>query len=63
MQLRALEQLYKKKIVICTLYTVDATEFVTAQIDATFHDGRGNGERYVDDHVNFIGINARMSGA
>ena len=21
----------------------------------------GNGERYVDDHVNFIGINARMS--
>ena len=24
-----------------TLYTVDATEFVTAQIDATFHEGRG----------------------
>ena len=43
----------------CTLYTVDATEFVTAQIDATFHEGRENGERYVDDHVNFIGINAK----
>ena len=26
---------------ICTLYTVDATEYVTAQIDATFHEGRG----------------------
>ena len=24
-----------------TLYTVDATEYVTAQIDATFHEGRG----------------------
>ena len=24
-----------------TLYTVDATKFVTAQIDATFHEGRG----------------------
>ena len=24
-----------------TLYTVDATTFVTAQIDATFHEGRG----------------------
>ena len=24
-----------------TLYTVDVTEFVTAQIDATFHEGRG----------------------
>ena len=24
-----------------TLYTVDATEYVTAQIDATFHKGRG----------------------
>ena len=23
-----------------TLYTVDATKFVTAQIDATFHEGR-----------------------
>ena len=23
-----------------TLYTVDAAEFVTAQIDATFHEGR-----------------------
>ena len=23
-----------------TLYTVDATEYVTAQIDATFHEGR-----------------------
>ena len=22
----------------CTLYTVDATEYVTAQIDATFHE-------------------------
>ena len=28
------------KIVIFTLYTVDATEYVTAQIDATFHEGR-----------------------
>ena len=26
---------------IDTLYTVDATKFVTAQIDATFHEGRG----------------------
>ena len=26
---------------INTLYTVDATKFVTAQIDATFHEGRG----------------------
>ena len=26
---------------IITLYTVDATKFVTAQIDATFHEGRG----------------------
>ena len=26
---------------VCTLYTVDATEYVTAQIDATFHEGRG----------------------
>ena len=25
---------------INTLYTVDATELVTAQIDATFHEGR-----------------------
>ena len=25
---------------LITLYTVDATEFVTAQIDATFHEGR-----------------------
>ena len=24
-----------------TLYTVDATKFVTVQIDATFHEGRG----------------------
>ena len=24
-----------------TLYTVDATKYVTAQIDATFHEGRG----------------------
>ena len=24
-----------------TLYTVGATEYVTAQIDATFHEGRG----------------------
>ena len=24
-----------------TLYTVDATKFVAAQIDATFHEGRG----------------------
>ena len=24
-----------------TLYTVDANEYVTAQIDATFHEGRG----------------------
>ena len=24
-----------------TLYTVDATKFVTAQFDATFHEGRG----------------------
>ena len=23
----------------------------------------GNGERYVDDHVSFVGINARMSGS
>ena len=46
-----------------TLYTVDATEFVTAQIDATFHEGRGNGERLVNDYVNFTGINARMSGS
>ena len=23
-----------------TLYTVDATEYATAQIDATFHEGR-----------------------
>ena len=23
-----------------TLYTVDATEYVTAQTDATFHEGR-----------------------
>ena len=28
-----------------TLYTVDATEYVTAQIEATFHEGRANGER------------------
>ena len=28
-----------------TLYTVDATKYVTVQIDATFHEGRGNGER------------------
>ena len=28
-----------------TLYTVDTTEYVTAQIDATFHEGRENGER------------------
>ena len=27
-----------------TLYTFDATEFVTAQIDATFREGRGWGE-------------------
>ena len=27
-----------------TLYTVDATKFVTAQIDATFHEGRGEME-------------------
>ena len=26
---------------VLTLYTVDATEFVTAQTDATFHEGRG----------------------
>ena len=26
---------------VYTLYTVDATKFVTAQIDATFHEGRG----------------------
>ena len=25
---------------VFTLYTVDATEYVTAQIDATFHEGR-----------------------
>ena len=25
-----------------TMYTVDATEFVTSQTDATFHEGRGN---------------------
>ena len=24
----------------CTLHTVDANEFVTAQIDRTFHEGR-----------------------
>ena len=47
-----------------TLYTVDVTEFVTAQIDATFHEGRGgDGERLVDDYVNFTGINARMFGS
>ena len=43
-----------------TLYTVDATKYVTAQIDATFHEGRrgmGNG------HFNFTGINFRMSGS
>ena len=27
--------------ILSTLYTVDATEYVTAQIDATFHEGRG----------------------
>ena len=27
-------------VFINTLYTVDATEYVTAQIDATFHKGR-----------------------
>ena len=28
-------------VTLYTLYTVDATEYVTAQIDATFHEGRG----------------------
>ena len=30
----------KSGLHIITLYTVDATEYVTAQIDATFHEGR-----------------------
>ena len=48
---------------VTTLYTVDATKCVTAQIDATFGEGRGDGERLVDDYVNFTGIKARMSGS
>ena len=30
-----------KHVRVITLYTVDPTEYVTAQIDATFHEGRG----------------------
>ena len=33
--------LKKSMYSIFTLYTVDATEYVTAQIHATFHEGRG----------------------
>ena len=33
--------LYNNSIVLnFTVYTVDATEYVTAKIDATFHEGR-----------------------
>ena len=31
---------YNLRKICITLYTVDATEYVTAQIDATFHEGR-----------------------
>ena len=36
---------YEEDPIKITLYTVDATKYVTVQIDATFHEGRGNGER------------------
>ena len=37
----ALPMRFQRVPTIYTLYTVDATKFITAQIDATFHEGRG----------------------